>query len=201
MLTYADVCCAPSVSPQATRRKEQLRRLRSIISHWCKGLTICKCNLDHPSQRFLKCAMASYVACACSRYSVYLLYWYKSTNTDFQKCAMASYVACACCRSSVYLLYWYKSTNTDFQKCAMASYVACACSRYSVYLLYWYKSTNIDFQKCAMTSHVAYACSRICLTAATSRCRKRHRHVAAVCCRMLTYAAVCCRMLPYAAVC
>jgi hypothetical protein len=34
-----------------------------------------------------------------NRYSVYLLYWYKSTNTDTAL--------------SIYLLYWYKSTNAD----------------------------------------------------------------------------------------
>ncbi len=37
------------------------------------------------------------------RYAVYLLYWYKSTNTD----------AAAALRCAVYLLYWYKSANTD----------------------------------------------------------------------------------------
>jgi hypothetical protein len=39
-----------------------------------------------------------------ARYSVYLLYWYKSTKTDV--------------RYSVYLLYWYKSTKTDAQDAA-----------------------------------------------------------------------------------
>jgi hypothetical protein len=52
------------------------------------------------------------------RYSVYLLYWYKSTDTDAR---------CSCMKSTgargshpmarrgtpIYLLYWYKSTNTD----------------------------------------------------------------------------------------
>ena len=35
------------------------------------------------------------------RFSVYLLYWYNSTNTEVAG------------RFSVYLLYWYNSTNTD----------------------------------------------------------------------------------------
>ena len=43
-----------------------------------------------------------------ARYSIYLLYWYKSKRTD------AGY--------SVYLIYWYKNTKTD--------------ARYSVCLLY-----------------------------------------------------------------
>ena len=38
------------------------------------------------------------------RYSAYLLYWYKSTNTDASGLNL---------RCPVYLLYWYKSTNTD----------------------------------------------------------------------------------------
>ena len=39
------------------------------------------------------------------RFSVYLIYWYKSTDTDAS--------SPACYRYSVYLLYWYKSTDTD----------------------------------------------------------------------------------------
>jgi hypothetical protein len=42
---------------------------------------------------------------AYCRYSVYLLYWYKSTDTDAS--------SRACFRYSVYLLYWNKSTDTD----------------------------------------------------------------------------------------
>jgi hypothetical protein len=54
---------------------------------------------------------------AAHRYSVYLLYWYKSTNTDAKLrtaplCDAAQRVSCRL-RYSVYLLYWYKSTNTD----------------------------------------------------------------------------------------
>jgi hypothetical protein len=61
--------------------------------------------------------------CRRRRYSVYLLYWYKSTNTD----AAASHLpplqskllkASTCNRYSVYLLYWDKSTNTDTRICA-----------------------------------------------------------------------------------
>jgi hypothetical protein len=46
-----------------------------------------------------------------ARYSVYLLYWYKSKRTD------AGY--------SVYLLYWYKSTKTDAQ--GAAGIARCGC--------------------------------------------------------------------------
>ena len=43
--------------------------------------------------------------------SVYLLYWYKSTNIDAEApSACAGTLADAV---SVYLLYWYKSTNID----------------------------------------------------------------------------------------
>jgi hypothetical protein len=42
------------------------------------------------------------------RYSLYLLYCYKSTNTD-----AALLPETISRRFSVYLLYWYKSTNTD----------------------------------------------------------------------------------------
>jgi hypothetical protein len=38
------------------------------------------------------------------RCAVYLLYWYKSTNTDAKGADR---------RCAVHLLYWYKSTNTD----------------------------------------------------------------------------------------
>ena len=49
--------------------------------------------------------------------ALYLLYWYKSTNTDTaaksreetvdgEKCIQVAF-------DSLYLLYWYKSTNTD----------------------------------------------------------------------------------------
>ena len=42
-------------------------------------------------------------------YSVYLIYWYKSTYT-----ACGAYDESKSCRRySIYLLYWYKSTNTD----------------------------------------------------------------------------------------
>jgi hypothetical protein len=40
--------------------------------------------------------------------AVYLLYWYKSTNTNAGVTVRGSRDA-----NSVYLLYWYKSTNTD----------------------------------------------------------------------------------------
>jgi hypothetical protein len=43
----------------------------------------------------------------CPASSFYLLYWYKSTNTD----AEAGLLRCPA--SSFYLLYWYKRANTD----------------------------------------------------------------------------------------
>ncbi len=60
-------------------------------------------------------------------YSVYLLYWYKSTNTYSPKETDATLIAL---RNeffyySVYLLYWYKSTYTD----AKCIHVTCAALR------------------------------------------------------------------------
>ena len=52
-----------------------------------------------------------YSAIVDLRYAVYLLYWYKSTNTDAAHCRFPS--APRSHRFSGYLLYWYKSANTD----------------------------------------------------------------------------------------
>jgi hypothetical protein len=88
-----------------------------------------------------------------SRYSVYLRYCYKSTNTDAASCWMISRARRRC---SVYLRYWYKSTNTD-----AASYwmISSARRRCSVYLRYWYKSTNTDAASCWMISRARRRCS------------------------------------------
>jgi hypothetical protein len=48
---------------------------------------------------------------ASMRYSVYLLYWYKSTNTHASDALCLEGLA-ASMRYSVYLLYWYKGANT-----------------------------------------------------------------------------------------
>jgi hypothetical protein len=59
----------------------------------------------------------------CGRSSVFLLYWYKGTNTDasgvkVQILMHLLNVGDRCGRSSVCLLYWYKGTNTDaFTQC------------------------------------------------------------------------------------
>ena len=45
------------------------------------------------------------------RYSVYLLYWYKSTNTDTCVSLTADNLSKLQC--SLYLFYWYKRANTD----------------------------------------------------------------------------------------
>ena len=55
-------------------------------------------------------------AAAAQRYSVYLLYWYKSTQFICFTCTKVRTrggPAAAAQRYSVYLLCWYKSTNTD----------------------------------------------------------------------------------------
>jgi hypothetical protein len=93
-------------------------------------------------------------------YSVDLLYWYKSTNTDTPATSphtdadSGAYVA-----KQLYLLYWYKSTNTDTPATSphtdadSGAYVAKQHGRRfakdSVYLLYWYKSTNTDAEGAA----------------------------------------------------
>jgi hypothetical protein len=46
-----------------------------------------------------------------TRSAVYLLYWYKSTNTDTACMRRASVGSLRCVAAS--LLYWYKSANTD----------------------------------------------------------------------------------------
>jgi hypothetical protein len=46
-------------------------------------------------------------------YSLYVLYWYKSTNTACGAGCGAYDESKSCRRYSIYLLYWYKSTNTD----------------------------------------------------------------------------------------
>jgi hypothetical protein len=52
-------------------------------------------------------------------YLVYLLYWYKSTNTDAADAATSS--AALYPGYSVYSLYWYKSTNADAVEAAASS--------------------------------------------------------------------------------
>jgi hypothetical protein len=49
-------------------------------------------------------------------YSLYLLYWYKSTNTDAEEALLAKARLEQLQTAedpAVYLLYWYKSTTTD----------------------------------------------------------------------------------------
>jgi hypothetical protein len=65
--------------------------------------------------------------------TIYLLYWYKSTNTDLRSLLRGG-------RNSVYLHYWYKSTNTDATRMQAVEHV---------YLLYWYKYLlALPAQKC-----------------------------------------------------
>jgi hypothetical protein len=49
------------------------------------------------------------------RSSVYLLYWYKSADTDAEGAAAGELKLLI---SSVYLLYWYKSADTDAEGAA-----------------------------------------------------------------------------------
>ena len=54
-------------------------------------------------------------------YLVYLLYWYKSTNTDAADAATSSAAYELYPGYSVYSLYWYKSTNADAAEAAASS--------------------------------------------------------------------------------
>jgi hypothetical protein len=96
--------------------------------------------------------------------SVYLLYWYKRTNTDAARRVTDARLVLL---TSVCLLYWYKRTNTDAARRVTDARLVLLTSKdpaviaqlgeksmYSVclhywykrtfYLLYWYKRTNTD---------------------------------------------------------
>ena len=102
---------------------------------------------------------AAEVACTgVRRYPVYLIYWYKSTDTDVTRLTQALRRSHAqarlrrrrrlCARIRrypVYLLYWYKSTDTDVSSVSMRS-------PFPVYLLYWYKSADTDISSVRMRS-------------------------------------------------
>jgi hypothetical protein len=52
-------------------------------------------------------------------YSIYWLYWYKSTSTDAEGAALASSLNVILLDwYSIYWLYWHKSTNTDAEGAA-----------------------------------------------------------------------------------
>jgi hypothetical protein len=79
----------------------------------------------------------------CSRYSSYLLYWYKSTNQDILL-RLLPRLWCAICqaarRYSAYLLYWYKSTNNGVLLRLPTRQAARRCrARCSLYSPYKYK--------------------------------------------------------------
>ena len=45
---------------------------------------------------------------------LYLLYWYKRTNTGWSACGLALFLLLlSALRHSIYLPYWYKCTNTE----------------------------------------------------------------------------------------
>jgi hypothetical protein len=160
----------------------------------------------------------SWAATLLLRYSVYLLYWYKSTNTDAELRELG-------CNSSTqvlsllallvqkYLLkykYWRTPAASPILRLFFWS---------SVYLIYWYKSTILtdtccfSFTQPWLSYHwrmLTYAdvCWRMLTYAGVC-----WRMLTETCCfsftqpwlsyhwRMLTYAGVCWRMLTYADVC
>jgi ferric iron reductase protein FhuF len=84
-------------------------------------------------------------------YSVYLLYWYTSTNTDAEGGGVLSLLALLVQTDSPGR-YTRFTCFTGTQVLALLVQIltqtgereATALWRYSVYLLYWYKSTNTD---------------------------------------------------------
>ena len=67
---------------------------------------------------------------APARYSVYLLYWYKSVRE-----LLGELLSTASARYSVYLLYWYKSTHTDTTPEKLRQTLATSLSRSTLILL------------------------------------------------------------------
>ena len=65
---------------------------------------------------------------AAHRYSLYLLYWYKSTHTDTKARQDSHQILLY----SIYLLYWYKSTITDTEARQDAHTRSACIYRYSV---------------------------------------------------------------------
>jgi hypothetical protein len=124
------------------------RGQRADVVHSLLGL------LGRLGSRYLHCRRhvrrASRKHAVRRRYSGYLLYWHKSTNTDLhcrRHVRRASRKHAVRRRYSGYLLYWHKSTNTDLhcrRHVRRASREHAVRRRYAGYLLYWYKSTNTD---------------------------------------------------------
>ena len=93
-----------------------LKLLALLVQTWCAGTCFTAAGWS--------------VGEALNRCSIYLLYWYKSTDTGTQKrrCAGLAW----CCQSeekklreAFYLLYSYKSINTDVKRRCAAARLAC----------------------------------------------------------------------------
>ena len=85
--------------------------------------------------------------------SIFLLYYYKTTNTDVQSLRAACVGGAVPSRSlhifqrySFYLRYWYQRTNTRHAQLVGVP-GAILESVDSVYLLYWHNTTNADVQR------------------------------------------------------
>ena len=98
-----------------------------------------------------------------SRYSVYLLSWYKRTNTDTEGAASRheSPISGSKVRILTQLLYWYKSKNTDAVTAGMTLQFAWASEGLRIqvlyvpvqkYLLHGTKVRCLLAQKCLLSS-------------------------------------------------
>jgi hypothetical protein len=58
----------------------------------------------------------------------YLLYWYKSTNTDAERAAGLPRQCPPALLVPKYLLYWYKSTDTDAERAAGLARESAVCA-------------------------------------------------------------------------
>jgi hypothetical protein len=78
-----------------------------------------------PEEELLQATSSLRTCRQCLLFSVYLLYWYKSTHTDAEELLQATTSLRASCRQcllySVYLLYWYKRTHTDAEELLQAT--------------------------------------------------------------------------------
>jgi len=132
MLTYADVCYVahrlrvhPGQRPEAVRAADAPLRAdgdgygRPQVLTLLALLAVLSLLASALSEQMV-------MAMGGRRYSVYLLYGYKGTNTDAEDAAI--------------LLYWYTSTNTDAECVSI--------------LLSWYTSTNTDAE-CDGRPHAA----------------------------------------------
>jgi hypothetical protein len=93
---------------------------------------------------------ASASACRHVRYSVYLLYWYKSANTDASSCSAS---ACACTAAVARVLRRSTGTKVIAHRYRITCLLVQECPLNNP--AFWYKSTCVLVQKCLLTGTCA----------------------------------------------